>query len=50
MQFAGDCPPIAVVEFLFVGGVVRFAGDIHPSAGVGVLSVGCGYQGCGLDR
>ena len=32
MQFAGDCPPIAVVEYLFVGGVVQFAGDIRPSA------------------
>ena len=50
VQFAGDFPPIVIVVMLFVDGVDLFAVDIRPSAGVGVLSVGCGYQGCGLDR
>ena len=57
MQFAGDFPPIVVVVMLIGDGVVMFAVDICPSAGVGVLSAGFDYlaagiyyQGCGLDR
>ena len=57
VQFAGDFPPIVVVVMLFDDGVVVFAVDIRPSAGVGVLtagfdylSAGIYYQGCVLDR
>ena len=51
VQFAGDFLPIVVgVVVLFVNSVVLFAVDIHPSAGVGVLSAGFDYQIFGLDQ